>query len=70
MFFAGLPRYTGAQKLANGRPVDPDAPALTFDANTGEHLGAATLADQASSEQIGELRRCPTLGLMSGHPST
>lgn len=159
MFVAGLPRYTHAQTLANGRPVDPDAPALrfeafvaellawvrwwntenvmdelggrtplqawladptplttvpssdlrllmleddgkerkittkgvawrgrqyvgtawmsgqggrevrvrymphheheieVFDARTGEHLGAATLADQASSEQIGELRQ-------------
>ena len=28
-----------------------------FDARTHEHLGAATLADQASSEQIAELRR-------------
>ena len=28
MFFAGLPRFTGAQTLANGRPADPEAPAL------------------------------------------
>ena len=28
-----------------------------FDARTQEHLGAATLADQASPEQIAELRR-------------
>ena len=28
-----------------------------FDGRTHEHLGAATLADQASSEQIAELRR-------------
>jgi len=38
MFFAGLPRYTGAQKLANGRPIDPDAPALTFEAFVAELL--------------------------------
>lgn len=39
MFCAGLPRYSGAQRLANGRPVDPDAPALTFEAFAGELLG-------------------------------
>ncbi|WP_241992712.1 Mu transposase C-terminal domain-containing protein [Cryobacterium lactosi] len=39
MFFAGLPRYTGAQKLANGRSIDPDAPALTFEAFVTELLG-------------------------------
>ena len=26
MFFAGLPRYTQAPRLANGKPADPDAP--------------------------------------------
>ena len=35
MFVAGLPRYTKAPRLANGRPVDPDAPALTFEARPG-----------------------------------
>jgi len=39
MFFAGLPRYTGAQTLANGRSIDPDAPALTFEAFVTELLG-------------------------------
>ncbi len=39
MFCAGLPRYSGAQRLANGCPVDPDAPALTFEAFAGELLG-------------------------------
>ena len=39
MFCAGLPRYSGAQRLANGCPVDPDAPALTFEAFVGELLG-------------------------------
>jgi len=39
MFFAGLPRYTGAQTLANGRPADPDAPALRFEAFVAELLG-------------------------------
>lgn len=39
MFFAGLPRYTGGQRLANGRSVDPDAPALTFTAFVAEMLG-------------------------------
>ena len=39
MFFAGLPRYTGAQTLTNGRPADPDAPALTFEAFAAELLG-------------------------------
>lgn len=38
MFFAGLPRYTHAQVLANRRPVDPNAPALTFEAFTRELL--------------------------------
>ena len=38
MFFAGLPRYTHAQKQANHRPTDPDAPALTFQAFVGELL--------------------------------
>ena len=32
MFFAGLPRYTQAPRLANGKPADPDAPALTYEA--------------------------------------
>ena len=39
MFFAGLPRYTGGQRLANGRSVDPDAPALRFTAFVAELLG-------------------------------
>jgi putative transposase len=39
MLFAGLPRYTGAQTMANGRPVDPDAPAMTFEAFVTELLG-------------------------------
>jgi putative transposase len=39
MFCAGLPRYSGAQRLANGRPVDPDAPPPTFEAFAGELLG-------------------------------
>jgi putative transposase len=38
MFVAGLPRYTKAPRLANGRPVDPDAPALTFEAFVAELL--------------------------------
>src|SRR5690242_16272104 len=38
MFVAGLPRYTKAPRLANGRPVDPDAPALTFEAFVTELL--------------------------------
>lgn len=32
MFFAGLPRYTQAPRLANGKPADPDARALTYEA--------------------------------------
>jgi putative transposase len=31
MFFAGLPRYTAAPRLANGKPADPDAPALRYE---------------------------------------
>jgi putative transposase len=38
MFVAGLPRYAKAPCLANGRPVDPDAPALTFEAFVAELL--------------------------------
>ena len=38
MFAAGLPRYTHAQRQANGQPVDPGAPALRFDAFTAELL--------------------------------
>jgi hypothetical protein len=38
MFVAGLPRYTHAQRLGDGRMVDPDAPALTFEAFVGELL--------------------------------
>ena len=38
MFAAGLPRYAHAQLQANGRPVDPDAPALRFEAFTAELL--------------------------------
>lgn len=38
MFVAGLPRYTKGPRLANGRPVDPDAPALTFEAFVTELL--------------------------------
>ena len=39
MLFAGLPRYTHRQTEANGRPVDPDQPALTFTAFVAELLG-------------------------------
>ncbi len=38
MLFAQLPRYTHAQTLASGAVVDPDAPALTFEAFTAELL--------------------------------
>jgi putative transposase len=38
MLFAGLPRYTHAQTLASGAPVDPDAPALAFAAFVAEVL--------------------------------
>jgi putative transposase len=38
MFAAGLPRYTHAQRQASGRPVDPDAPALRFEAFVAELL--------------------------------
>ena len=38
MFAAGLPRYAHAQLQANGQPVDPDAPALRFEAFTAELL--------------------------------
>ena len=38
MFAAGLPRYTHAQLQASGRPVDPDAPALRFEAFVAELL--------------------------------
>ena len=39
MLFAGMPRYSDAQELANGRPVDPDAPPLRFEALVTELLG-------------------------------
>lgn len=32
MFCAGLPRYTKAPTLGNGKPADPDAPALRYQA--------------------------------------
>ena len=38
MFAAGLPRYAHAQLQASGQPVDPDAPALRFEAFTAELL--------------------------------
>jgi putative transposase len=38
MFAAGLPRYTHAQRQANGQPVDPAAPALRFEAFVTELL--------------------------------
>ncbi|MFB9180712.1 Mu transposase C-terminal domain-containing protein [Dactylosporangium sucinum] len=38
MFFAGLPRYTAAPRLANGRTADPDAPALRFEVFVDELL--------------------------------
>ena len=38
MLVAGFPRYPSPQKLANGRPVDPGAPALTFEAVVAELL--------------------------------
>ncbi|MEU0156403.1 transposase family protein [Micromonospora fulviviridis] len=38
MFFAGLPRYTHAPRLADRRPADPDAPALRFEAFVAELL--------------------------------
>jgi putative transposase len=39
MLFAGMPRYTHRQTQVNGVPVDPDQPALTFEAFTAELLG-------------------------------
>lgn len=39
MLCAHLPRYTGAPKLANGKPADPDAPALTFASFVADVLG-------------------------------
>lgn len=38
MFFAGLPRYTQAPRLANRKPADPDAPALRYEAFVDELL--------------------------------
>ena len=38
MFFAGLPRYTEAPRLANGKPADPHAPALRYEAFVAELL--------------------------------
>ena len=38
MLFAALPRYTHAQTLRNGRPADPDQPALPFEAFVAELL--------------------------------
>ena len=38
VFFARLPRYTAALRLANGRTADPDAPALRFEAFIDELL--------------------------------
>ena len=38
MLFAGLPRYTHRQTQINGAPVDPDQPALTFEAFVAEVL--------------------------------
>ncbi|GIJ64739.1 hypothetical protein Vau01_122550 [Virgisporangium aurantiacum] len=38
MFFAGLPRYTAAPRLANGRTADPDAPGLRFEVFVDELL--------------------------------
>jgi putative transposase len=38
MFFAGLPRYTAAPRLANGRTADPDAPGLRFEVFVNELL--------------------------------
>src|SRR5579884_3006693 len=37
--FKLLPRYTGAQRLINNRPADPDAPPLTFEAFVAKVLG-------------------------------
>lgn len=38
MFFAGLPRYTAAPRLANRKPADPAAPALRYEAFVDELL--------------------------------
>lgn len=38
MLFAALPRYTHRQKQISGAPVDPDQPALSFEAFTTEVL--------------------------------
>lgn len=38
MLFAGLPRYTGAARLASGKPADPNAPALRYEACVDELL--------------------------------
>jgi putative transposase len=48
------------EEARRSRRVWPSGSARTaflFDAVTGEHLGTATLADQATPEQIGALRR-------------
>ena len=49
MFFAGLPRYTAAPRLANGRPADPDAPALTLRGVRGAAAGVGACGGTPST---------------------
>lgn len=55
MLFAGLPRYTHRQTQINGAPVDPDQPALTFEAFVAEVLAFST---NSSVLGHGPTRRC------------
>jgi putative transposase len=48
MFFAGLPRYTEAPRLANGKPADPDAPAFAVRGVRGRAAGLGGLVEHVA----------------------
>jgi putative transposase len=67
MLFAEMPRYTHAQTLASGAPVDPDAPALTFEAFTAEVL--AWVDWWNGEHEMDELDGATPVASWSGDPS-
>jgi putative transposase len=57
MLFAGLPRFTEGPQLAGGKPADPDAPALRFEAFVAELL--AWVSWWNTRYEMDELGRTP-----------
>lgn len=67
MLFAAMPRYTHAQTLVSGALVDPDAPALTFEAFTAEVLAWVNWFN--NEHEMDELDGATPLASWSADPS-